>query len=382
MPLTTIDFTHLDEVLKKTVTALEDSKGQVFDIAEHAREESLHANEELEQIRREVAQTVQRNDELEKLFRGSRQKLVHVSQNFNIYNEADIKKAYEQASQIQAELTISREKETFLRGRRDLLERRLRNLAETIEKADTIMVQMGVVLTYLSGEIEVINTAAESVQLRQMFPLKIIQAQEEERKRVARDIHDGPAQSMANLVVRSEIAERILEKGRFEEAKEELKSLKEMVRNTLGEVRKIIFDLRPMALDDLGLVPTLRKYVDDFRQRSQIKTELITFGEQRRMPSSIEVVTFRMLQEAMNNAAKHAQATNIQVKLRFSQEHVIGEVADDGVGFDQKKKTGEPSFGIMGMKERMKLLDGKVDIQSAIGEGTRVTFFIPVKPIP
>lgn len=380
MPVT-IDFTHLDEVLNKTVSTIEDSKGQIFDIAEHAREESMLASEELEQIKRDVFEIVHKNDELDKKFRESRQKLVHVSQNFNIYNEIDIRKAYEQASQIQAELTITREKETFLRGRRDLLERRLKNLADTIEKADTIMVQMGVVLTYLTGEIENIHIAAESAEQRKMFPIKIIQAQEEERKRVARDIHDGPAQSMANVVIRSEIAERILNQGRVEEAKEELRALKEMVRNTLGEVRKIIFDLRPMALDDLGIVPTLRKFVDDFNQRYQLDTELRTFGEEQRLPSSIEVVTFRMIQEAMNNAAKHAQAKKVEIKLEFGEGYIVGVVKDDGIGFEQKKKTGQPSFGIMGMKERMRLLEGKLEIESTVGNGTKVVFSIPVKPI-
>ena len=176
MPLT-IDFTHLDDVLKKTVSAVENSKEQIFDIAEHAREESLLAIEELEQIKRDVAQILHRNDELEQMFKSSRQKLVHVSENFNVYSEKDVKKAYDHASEIQVELTVSREKESLLRGRRSLLERRLMSLSETIEKADNIMLQMGVVLTYLSGELENISSAAETAQQHQMFPIKIIQAQ-------------------------------------------------------------------------------------------------------------------------------------------------------------------------------------------------------------
>ena len=187
---------------------------------------------------------------------------------------------------------------------------------------------------------------------------------------------------MANVIIRSDIAERILDQGRIEEAKEELRSLKEMVRIALGDVRKIIFDLRPMALDDLGLIPTLRKYVNDFGQRYQLHTELLILGEDQRLPTSIEVVTFRMIQEAMNNVAKHAGANKVQVQLEFSGEQVIGVVKDDGLGFEQKKRTGEPSFGIMGMKERMKLLDGKLAIHSATGEGTSVIFSIPIKPIP
>lgn len=375
----TIDFTHLDDVLKKTVTAVEGSKSQIFEIAEQARRESFSAREELEKVQREIKKIVDQNDELEKRFRASRQKLVEVSRQFHQYSETDVKRAYDYASQLQTELSISRERESYLRSRRDSLERRLKSLSTTIEKADNILAQMNFVLTYLSGEMENINIAAENEHERRMFPMKIIQAQEEERRRVARDIHDGPAQSMANVVIRSEFAERILGQGRVEEAKKELADLKETVRGTLGEIRKIIFDLRPMALDDLGLIPTLRKYIDDFTQRYPLHVEFITQGETSRLPTSIEVVIFRMIQEAMNNVAKHAKASNVIVQLRFYKDRVTSMVKDDGIGFDNNKKTRQPSFGIMGMKERMKLLDGEMTIESAPGEGTCVTFSIPLK---
>ncbi|RKD22095.1 histidine kinase [Ammoniphilus oxalaticus] len=378
MPLN-IDLTHLDDVLKKTISTVEGSKGQIFDIAEQARQESLSATQELERIQRDITDLLESNDRLEEQFQASRRQLANVSRGFERYEEADVKQVYDIASQLQVELSIAREKESHLRTRRDSLERRLRNLEGTIEKADNIMAQMQFVLTFLSGELENINIAFESAEERRMFPMQIIQAQEDERKRVARDIHDGPAQSMANVVVRSEFAERILAQGRIEEAQQELKDLKETVRNTLGEVRKIIFDLRPMALDDLGLIPTLRKYVDDFGQRHHIGVELITGGEEQRLPSTVEVVTFRMIQEAMNNAAKHAKADHVLVRLTFSPNCVNGEVRDDGIGFEYKKKTGQPSFGIMGMKERMKLLRGEVEIESSPGEGTSVTFTIPLQ---
>ncbi|MEW9673299.1 sensor histidine kinase [Ammoniphilus sp. 3BR4] len=379
MPLSgTFDFTQLDSVLKKTIQAVEGSKEQIFGIAEGARDESQDLRHELEQIKREVTLVIQQTDELEQKFKWSRKRLVEVSRNFQEYGEEDIKKSYEVASQIQVELSLSREKEINLRNRRDELERRLKNLTDTLDKADNLMTQISVVLGFLTGDLGDFSTAMETAQQRQMLALQIIQAQEEERKRVARDIHDGPAQSMANIVIRSEIAERILAQGRIDDVRTELKELKTTVRNTLAEVRKIIFDLRPMALDDLGLVPTLRKYVEDFGQRYQVASDLVTLGTEERLPTTVKVVIFRLIQEALNNAGKHSKAKQVKVKLEFRKDQVTGLVQDDGVGFEHFEKTEQPQFGIMGMKERMKLLEGKLEIQSATGQGTRVAFTIPI----
>ena len=137
---------------------------------------------------------------------------------------------------------------------------------------------MGVVLGYLTGDLSKIGEALESAKQHQLMGLKVIQAQEEERKRVAREIHDGPAQSMANVVLRSEIVEKMLKNERILEAQMELHELKEMVRMSLGDVRRIIFDLRPMALDDLGLVPTLQKYIRTCEERIASSIDLVIFG--------------------------------------------------------------------------------------------------------
>jgi two-component system sensor histidine kinase DegS len=373
-----IDFSILDTVLKKTISAVEQSKEQIFDIAESARSESHNLRMELETIKRDVSQIINQTDSLESKFRASRQRLVEVSSGFHLYTEADIKDAYEKSSQIQIDLSVSREKEINLRKRRDDLERRVRNITETIEKADTMMTQIGAVLGYLTGDLGEFCVALESAQHRQMLGLQVIQGQEEERKRVARDIHDGPAQSMANIMIRTEIAEKMMEQGRIQEVKRELADLKETARNTLGEVRKIIFDLRPMTLDDLGLIPTLRKYLQDYERQYQLETNLSTIGQEKRLEPMVEVAIFRMVQEALNNAGKHSKANRVQIKMEYMKDKIQIVVQDDGIGFDQHDKTDRPHFGIMGMKERIKLIDGKLEITTAKGQGTRLLFTIPI----
>ena len=375
-----ISISMLDGVIKRTIETVEASKAQIFEISEHARQQGNTLKLELHELRQEISKVIQKVDALELAYRKSRNRLVLVSRNFHTYTEEDIRIAYEEASRIQVELSIFRERENNLKRRRNDLERQLRNLAETIERAEKLVTQMGVVLGYLTGDLSKVDEALETAKQHQMMGLKIIQAQEEERKRVAREIHDGPAQSMANVVLRSEIVEKMLKNNRILEAQMELHELKEMVRMSLADVRRIIFDLRPMALDDLGLVPTLQKYIQTYEERTQVTVDLVVFGVEQPLKSSVKAAIFRLVQECLNNVEKHAGANKVQVKLEFLEDALVLVVKDDGIGFDVDQLTAKGgSFGLLGMKERAQLLEGTMELQSSPGEGTKVMFQIPVK---
>ncbi|MED4586204.1 histidine kinase [Brevibacillus choshinensis] len=375
-----IDISMLDGVIKRTIETVETSKTQIFDIAENARQQGNSLKLDLHELRQEISKVIQKVDALELAYRKTRNRLVLVSRNFQMYTEEDIRIAYEEASRIQVELSIYRERENNLKRRRNDLERQLRTLEVTIDRAEKLVSQMGVVLGYLTGDLSKIGEALESAKQHQLMGLKVIQAQEEERKRVAREIHDGPAQSMANVVLRSEIVEKMLKNERILEAQMELHELKEMVRMSLSDVRRIIFDLRPMALDDLGLVPTLQKYIQTCEERIESSIDLVVFGVEPPLRSSVKAAIFRLVQECLNNVEKHAQANSVQVKLEFVQDSLSLVVKDDGVGFDLEKRLANGgSFGLLGMKERVQLLEGSVDLQSAPGDGTKVIFQIPLK---
>ncbi|WCN38122.1 sensor histidine kinase [Aneurinibacillus uraniidurans] len=374
-----IDIQLLDEVMNKTVSSVEESKEKIFEIAENAHKENNFITLELETLRNEIDLVITQTDELEWKAKQARQRLANISRGFKRYSELEIREAYEMASQMQIQLSLSRDKEKHLRERRDELERRHRNILNTIEKSENLISQMGIVLNYLQGDLRKVGVALESAHHHQLLGIQIIQAQEEERKRVARDIHDGPAQSMANVALRSEIVEKMLNQNRIDEAKGELRLLKELTRASLVDVRKIIFDLRPMALDDLGLTPTLRKYLEEYEKRHHIETKLTLLSPERRLQSSIEVAVFRLIQESLNNTAKHADAKRVEVKLEFKPKKVLFMVADDGIGFEKQAKGERPQFGIMGMQERVKLLQGTMKIDSKPGEGTVLFFGIPLR---
>lgn len=376
----------IDRVIKNAIHVMEDSKYQIFEICESARQELLLMTQELETVFKETAETIDKVDRLELDYRRSRIRLTEVSRDFVRYKEADIKSAYEKATQIQLDLMVYREKEAYLKARRDDLQKRVKNVEQSIERAETISSQVNVVLEYLSGDLNQVTRILESAKNRQAIGLKIILAQEEERKRISREIHDGPAQSMAHLVLRTEIAERMLQKKEFELVQDELVDLKSQVRLGLEEIRKIIFNLRPMALDDLGLVPTLRKYVQDFEEKARIRTTFETVGREIRLPSAMEAAIYRLVQEAYTNALKHASPSIVSLSITYQAHIVKIIIQDNGVGFlveqTEAKAKDNSSFGLIGMRERVELLEGRMEIESAINEGTKITIHIPINAEP
>lgn len=372
----------INKVITNAISVMEDSKLQIYEICESARQELESLGQELEIVLAETITTIERVDQLEQDYRRARIRLTEVSRDFVRYKEEDIKTAYEKATQIQLDLMVYREKEAYLKTRRDDLQKRVRNVEKSIERAETIASQINVVLQYLSGDLNQVTRILETAKTRQMMGLKIIVAQEEERKRISREIHDGPAQSLANIVLRTEIAERMLLKKEFQLVQDELVDLKGQVRSGLEEIRKIIFNLRPMALDDLGLVPALRKFAHDFEDKTKIRTIFELNGKEVRMPSAMEAAVYRLVQEAFTNAHKHARASFVTLEVAFSTETVTVIIVDNGIGFQSEQTENHAQdnshFGLIGMRERVDLLEGRMEIDSKIGHGTKIIVHIPI----
>src|SRR6478752_2734668 len=366
----------LDEIFEKIIGTVGDSKNEVYRLSEDARQEYQQIKEVL---KGKVLETIEQGDKLETQARLARKRLSDVSRHFQIYSEPEVKDAYEKAHELQTKLLMNQQSEYQLRNRRDELERRLLTLEETIKRADHLVGQISVVLNYLTSDLKQVGEIVEDAIQKEYFGFRIIEAQEEERKRLSREIHDGPAQMLANVMMRSELIDRIYRERSAKEAMEEIRDLRKMVRSALYEVRRIIYDLRPMALDDLGLIPTLRKYLDTIEDYNEGKPRItfISIGQEKRTASKLEVALFRLVQEAVTNALKHADATEIQVKIEFNNEHAILLVKDDGCGFNQEEKK-ENSFGLIGMKERVDLLDGTISVHSKINQGTLVMIKVPI----
>jgi two-component system, NarL family, sensor histidine kinase DegS len=203
-----------------------------------------------------------------------------------------------------------------------------------------------------------------------------VNAQEAERQRLSRQMHDGPAQAMSNFILQTEIAMRLLDVDPAQ-AKEELSNLKNSALGTFQKVRNFIFELRPMMLDDLGLVPTIRKYVEAFKEQTSLDAALTVTGVERRMEPYLEVMIFRAIQELLGNAARHSQAAAVKLHIDMGNENVRVSVDDNGRGFDPEAALTGGSLGLKLIQERVEMLGGKFDVDSAIGKGARIVITVP-----
>lgn len=376
-----IDICQLDEIIKNTVQSIQEGKKQIFEISEGVREEHQTIEMKLQQIKTHMKEIISKVDKLEKMDKIARQELMRVSRDFGQHSEEYIHAAYMKAQNTRLELVLMNEKEYQLRKERDELEQRLCRLKDMMEKADVLTSKVGMAIELLSGNLNHFSVQLENFQQCQQLAMGVIKAQEDERKRIAREVHDGPAQSMANVVIRAEICEKLLDSD-VEMTRDELKKLKVMVRDSLKDVRRIIFDLRPMTLDDLGIVPALERIVDNFIKNTGIDTRFVVLGGSPRVNSGVEVTVFRLVQEALNNVEKHAQAEQVKIKIEFSKDKIIIVIEDDGKGFDEKeiksKINKKEHYGLLGMKERLNLLNGTYNINTVVGRGTKLMVSIPL----
>ena len=208
----------------------------------------------------------------------------------------------------------------------------------------------------------------------------IIDAQEEERERLARSMHDGPAHSLTNFILQAEICQRLFDRDP-EQAKAELVKLKEAANAAFKRVRSFIFDLRPMMLTDLGLVPTVRRYLDAFQEKTGIEVEFALSGRDRRLENYREVLVFRGLQELLTNARDHGGATSVTVSLDMGEDMVRAIVEDNGAGYGTGQLDLEVSnskaLGLSTLQQRLRLVGGSLHIDRVVGRGARIEMSIP-----
>jgi signal transduction histidine kinase len=211
---------------------------------------------------------------------------------------------------------------------------------------------------------------------------RLITAQEDERKRIARELHDNLGQLLVGLALRLEAMERLTTTD-SQEARELLSQTQSLVNYGTNRMYDLILDLRPSSLDDLGLVAALRSHVQRAVNGTGIKVELDTGGLNGRLPAEVETVLYRTIQEALNNVIRHANATYVYVGLMRRDHRLIGHIRDDGRGFDPLTLNGsldsQRHLGLLGMKERVAQCGGRLEINSQPGQGTEVTIHIPLE---
>jgi two-component system, NarL family, sensor histidine kinase DegS len=292
--------------------------------------------------------------------------------NLDRYSKEEIKNFFTAAQEVQMRLQIMRSQLEQLQQRQKNLREQQNHLSDLVE-----------LLSSLQGGRS--SVAMEDGIGDQHAPedmiANIIQAHEQERERTSVRIHDVAAQSLSNLVLRAEICQRMIDRD-LDMARTELSGLKTAVNTTLQDTRRLIFDLRPMTLEDLGLVPTLRRFTAQFGEQNKIEVNLMLQGLEQRLPSHYEVTIFRFVQEALNNVAKHAAAGQVRVLIDVSDNVLQIVIEDDGSGFPVSETLASASsrknLGIASMRRQIEmLLRGEFGIESALGRGTRVAATVP-----
>ncbi len=207
----------------------------------------------------------------------------------------------------------------------------------------------------------------------------MINSQETERQRLSRQMHDGPAQALSNFIVQTEIAARLFEIDK-EKAKNELENLKGAAMSTFQKVRNFISELRPMMLDDLGLFPTIKKYIEIIKDQHGADVNLSINGQDRRFEPFLEVMAFRALQELMGNAVRHNQDQPVKIQINtqiaLDENQIKIAVSDNGKGFNPDDVSS--GLGLKLIRDRVEVLGGFYDIDTAVGQGCRVSLTIPI----
>lgn len=371
----------LKSIVQQTISMIDQSKIQIYSIVESNRTEYEQMKLELERLKHDAEIIIQQVDTYAVKDKLMRQKLADMHKNFNRYSEAEVKSFYGNASEVRFQYLSKQNEEKALLDRRNSIEVSIRKFAGVIKDAEQVIHQVSIAMGFLQGEI--FNALdGLSASDRMVLGIRILEAQENERKRIARDIHDGPAQNMANVIMKADLCE-YMAKIDMASGLKELSELKVMVRASLKEVRDIIFDLRPMSLDDLGLQATLERLIEKIQQEKKVGISLVVKNGPVVPEQIITVGLYRIAQEIINNIVKHAGATTIKMLLEYGTKYIRLIVVNDGKGFNVEEtlarvKEEGKSFGLVGMMERIEQLGGTVDIQSSLETGSQFRVMLPV----
>ncbi|MFZ6028422.1 MAG: sensor histidine kinase [Chloroflexota bacterium] len=336
-------------------SGLEVLKNRLRSEVEQGKQELTEIDLMLEQSQLEVNKLTQRNTSVTT-------HLQMVQAQFDSMPRGDIRTAYDAALDAQQRLFV-------MRGQLD----KLQSDRNRIAQCHSLLEQVYAVL----DEEQLSVSAGRGGQASTVETVEMmIRAQEAERQRLARAMHDGPAQALSNFILQIEIAVRLFELDQAK-AREELSGLKTAATSTFQKVRDFIFELRPMMLDDLGLSPTISRYVEAFKEQSGIDVRVMISGLEQRLESYLEVMIFRAVQELLGNVSRHSQASQVKMQIDATDSTVKVSVEDNGRGFDVEALGEQGGMGLKVIRDRVEMLGGMMEVNSAIGQGARILFQVP-----
>lgn len=276
-----------------------------------------------------------------------------------------------------------------LRNNISLLEKKQDELRETYEDTKNELLNINSKLAELDSVLKIAKKqkaaqnqyAEHCIDEKDVLKLKILETQENERQRIARELHDSSVQNLTSLVHKTELCSKLIDMDPIR-CKLELSGMSKKIRKIIEDMRKMIYNLHPMSFDDIGFDVTIERILAD-AQKKGINTSYLVEGTVIPLKSVVALTILRVITEACNNSMKYAQADQLSVKITYATDSVQIIIQDDGIGFDVDSQENEiredySGFGLSTMKERICLLSGKIDIISKLGEGTEIIVKVPI----
>lgn len=371
----------IKEIIDGVIEEINVGKTKIFHIADVMRDELEIKKKELYDIKSRLSKVINEVDYLEKADKAMRYKLVEESKKLSQVDSDLFKEVYEEALDIRVRYITKQNEEKELILKRDNLERTLKNYNLNIEEAQGAVNQINIALGYLEGNIlDIINDQDEKSQM--IVGIKILENQELERQRIAREIHDGPAQYIANAMMRVDFCKVVVKKD-LEKGINELDDLKSNIRMALKEVRGIIYDLRPLHLEELGLIDAIKDMINIISVENDVKIDMIVDESSYEVEKIMQIAIYRIMQEILNNIKKHSKAKYVDIKINYIKDYIYIYIQDDGIGFNVQEtlintKQKGNRYGLIGIFERVKQLRGKIEVKSSKGEGTIYKIRLPI----
>lgn len=366
------------EIMENTIGALDENKDSVVSLIHNMQNEHEKKKQELNNIKEAIPKLVEKTEDLTYKDRKLRQELSSASSDFSAMGKENLKSVYDEANKVHIELQRALDEEQSLIRRRNGLELDLKQNKFFIQQAENMAHQLIVSLSYLQTGMKQINEDAEIVAENESSAyysqyMSFLKSIESEKLKIARDLHDGPAQAIASAQMRVDFCKTII-KHDLEKGLLVLDNLKSDLSVTLSDVRNILFDLTPAPLEKMGLKGSIENLLNTTLNPNSTSISFY-FEIHNPLNNELEIAIYRIIQELVTNIKKHAKATEVMIRLSATENHVYIHVMDNGIGFDVPSdlddlKNIKKSYGLSNIATRIQDLNGKLSITSDKNKGT------------
>lgn len=375
------------EIMEKTITTLKNNKDTVIEIINDLQADYDEKQKELKEIKDKLPGIMLECVRLRKLDKQMRQDLIIASNDFSAKGHQNLRRVFEKANTVHTQMFKTEDMEQSYINRRDQLEIQLKKAKLNIEQAESMAHQLITSLSYLQAGINNLNSRlnpkfpgdSDSVYAASLAAFKCI---EDEKSRIARDLHDGPMQRIASVQMRIDFCKTAIELD-LKKGLLLLENLKQDLSSTLSEVRAILFDLNPAPLDKLGLKACIEHMLCNITDKMQIKLGFTYNLEHLSLDLSIQNTIYRIIQELLNNIRKHAKASAITIQLTAVSDFIQITVEDNGIGFSVPEdfelfRTQNKSYGLSNIYTRIHNINGNLKVSSHPNIGSSFRIELPI----